>query len=137
METEEIKSETNGNGSGAYQEHRGGKFAVGNPGKPKGAVVKVSVKVREAIVQFLEDNIDQVQSDFKALKSPNERLKFISEILPYAAPKLSAVQVEAQGDFSHKIEITWNEPANNVPNTNNQGSNGELQGVQSGLPDNS
>lgn len=131
METKEI-TETNGS-------HRNsdGTFGPGNPGKPKGATVKVSVKVREAIVKFLEDNIDQVQDDFEALKTPQDRLKFISEILPYAAPKLSAVQVEAQGDFSHKIEITWNEPNNQLPDPDHQGSNGKLQGIQSGLQDNS
>lgn len=100
-----------------------GKFTTGNPGKPKGAVVKVSVKVREAIVQFLEDNIDQVQSDFKALKSPKDRLQFISEILPYAAPKLSAVQTEHSGEVGHRIEITWSEPGNNkISNTTDKGS---------------
>jgi len=87
-----------------------GRFGIGNPGKPKGAIVKVSVRVREAIVQFLEDNIDQVQADFKQLKSPKDRLQFIAEILPYAAPKLSAVQTEHSGQVEQRIEITWNEP---------------------------
>lgn len=130
----EDKSLTETNG---INRNPDGTFGVGNPGKPKGAVVKVSVKVREAIVKFLEDNIDQVQSDFKALKSPRERLQFISDILPYAAPKLSAVQTEIQGDISHKIEITWNEPTDKLPDTHHKGSNGELQGIQSGLQDNS
>lgn len=113
-------------------EYRGenGKFKEGNPGKPKGAVVKVSVKVREAIVKFLEDNIEQVQDDFKALKTPKDRLQFISEILPYAAPKLSAIQTEHSGEVGHKIEITWNDPRDiKLPDTHDQGSNGELQGV--------
>lgn len=100
-----------------------GRFGKGNPGKPKGAVVKVSVKVRESIVKFLEDNIDQVQTDFKSLKSPKERLQFISEILPYAAPKLSAVQTEHSGEVGHRIEITWNEPGDNsVQNPADQSS---------------
>lgn len=103
-----MESETNGNNRDDK-----GRFGIGNPGKPKGAVVKVSVKVREAIVQFLEDNIDQVQSDFKALKTPKDRLQFISEILPYAAPKLSAVQTEHTGEVGHRIEITWSEPTDN------------------------
>lgn len=99
-----------------------GRFGKGNPGKPKGAVVKVSVKVRESIVKFLEDNIDQVQNDFDTLK-PRERLQFISEILSYAAPKLSAVQTEHTGEVGHRIEITWNEPGDNsVQNTTNQSS---------------
>ena len=52
-------AETNGELRG-----ENGKFLPGNPGKPKGAVVKVSVKVREAIVSFLESNVDKIQDDF-------------------------------------------------------------------------
>jgi hypothetical protein len=113
-----MESETNGENRDKL-----GKFAPGNPGKPKGAVVKVSVKVREAIVNFLEDNIDQVQADFKALKTPKDRLQFIAEILPYAAPKLSAVQTEHSGEIGQKIEITWNDPRDHkVPDTGDQSS---------------
>lgn len=110
-----------------------GTFGKGNPGKPKGAVTKISVKVRESIVNFLEANVDAIQKDFDALK-PKDRLQFVAEILPYAAPKLSSVQTEIQGDISHRIEITWNDPPTRDGNeeilpTNHQGSNGELQGV--------
>lgn len=128
-----AESENNGNGSGAYQEHAGGKFIAGNPGKPKGAVTKVSVKVREVIINFLEANVENIQRDFDTLR-PREKLQFVAEILPYAAPKLSSVQTEIQGDISHRIEITWNDPptgnghANLLP-ADNKGSNGELQGV--------
>lgn len=110
-----------------------GKFAKGNPGKPKGAVVKVSVKVREAIVSFLEKNIDKIQDDFDTLK-PREKLQFVAELLSYAAPKLSAVQTEVKGDFHHKLEITWNEPGDiDLPNPQDQSSNGVIQSVQGGL----
>lgn len=125
------ESDNNGNHSGAYQEHKGGKFVAGNPGKPKGAVTKVSIKVRESIVNFLEANVDKIQADFDKLK-PRERLQFVSDILPYAAPKLSSIQTEIQGDISHRIEITWNEPNEpgiEVLGTNDKGSDGELQGL--------
>lgn len=101
-----------------------GRFGKGNPGKPKGAIVKVSVKVREVIVRFLEDNIDNIQKDFDTLK-PREKLQFVSEILPYAAPKLSAVQTEHTGEVGHKIEITWNDPRDiKLPDTGDKGSAG-------------
>lgn len=80
-----------------------GTFAAGNPGKPKGATTKVSVKVREAIFAFLESNIDAIQEDFDKLK-PRERLQFVSDILPYAAPKLSSIQTELSGEVTHRIE---------------------------------
>ena len=125
-------TETNGTDRSAK-----GTFLPGNPGKPKGAVVKVSVKVRESIVSFLENNVDKIQSDFDTLK-PRERLQFVAEILAYAAPKLSAVQTEMKGDFHHKLEITWNEPGSSyIPNPSNQGSNGELQSFQIGEENNS
>jgi len=80
-----------------------GTFGKGNQGRPKGAVTKVSVKVREAIFNFLEANIDAIQEDFDKLK-PRERLQFVADILPYAAPKLSSIQTEIQGEVNHKIE---------------------------------
>lgn len=114
-----------------------GRFGKGNPGKPKGAVTKVNVKVREAIFAFLEKNIDSIQDNFDRLK-PREKLQFVAEILPYAAPKLSSIQTELSGNIQHSIEIIWNEPGDiKLPDPENQGSNGELQGIQSGLPDNS
>ena len=99
-----------------------GTFGKGNPGKPKGAVTKVSVKVRESIVNFLEANVDKIQEDFDKLK-PRERLQFVSEILSYAAPKLSAVQTELSGEVKHSIEIIWNEPGDSkLPDTQDQSS---------------
>jgi hypothetical protein len=79
-------------------------FAKGNPGKPKGAVNKVSQKVRESIVEFLENNVDQIQMDFDTLK-PRERLDFIADLIPYAAPKLQSIQMDHSGDIS--LEITF------------------------------
>lgn len=119
--------ETENNGS---QRNENGTFGIGNPGKPKGAVTKVSIKVREAIVNFLEANVENIQKDFDTLK-PREKLQFVAEILPYAAPKLSSVQTEIQGDISHRIEITWNDPPTgnghaNLLAADHQGSNGKL-----------
>lgn len=111
-----------------------GTFGKGNPGKPRGAVTKISVKVRESIVNFLESNVDKIQSDFDKLK-PGERLKFVAEILPYAAPKLSSVQIDQETNISGGITIKWEEPR--IQDSLHQSSNGELQGLQSGIPDNS
>lgn len=111
-----------------------GRFGVGNPGKPKGAVVKVSVKVRESIVNFLESNIDKIQEDFDTLK-PRERLQFVSEILAYATPKLSAVKTENETKLSGGINISWSEPE--LHNPENKGSNGVVQGSESRIQDHS
>lgn len=79
-------------------------FEKGNPGKPKGAVNKVSQKVRETIVQFLEDNIETIQTDFETLKA-KERLEFIERIIPYAVPKLQSIEMDHSGSVN--VEITF------------------------------
>ena len=84
-----------------------GRFAPGNPGKPKGAVTKVSVKVKESIFKFLEKNTEDIQDSYDKLK-PAEKLRFIADIIPYAVPKLSSVQTEIQGEIVGKWEVTLN-----------------------------
>lgn len=81
-----------------------GKFQIGNPGKPVGAVNKVSQKVRESVLKFLENNIDTIQADFKTL-NPKERLQFMAELIPYAAPKLQSISMDHSGDIN--LEITF------------------------------
>lgn len=111
-----------------------GKFIAGNPGKPKGAMINASVKVKQCIFDFLERNVESIQESYDALK-PIEKLQFIANILPYALPKLSSIQSENNTKLSGGINIRWSEPG--IRHTLNKGSNGELLGLQSGLPDNS
>lgn len=86
-----------------------GTFGPGNKFSAGRGANKVSTKVKESIVKFLEDNVDQIQESFDKLK-PSDKLRFIAEILPYAAPKLSAIQVEQETKLSGGISITWEEP---------------------------
>jgi hypothetical protein len=111
-----------------------GRFTNGNPGKPKGAASNASAKVKNAISKFLEDNIEKVQESFDTLK-PIEKLQFIANILPYAVPKMSSIQSENETNLKGVIKIEWGEP--DLPDPKNQGSNGELQSFQGGVPDNS
>ena len=101
----------------------GGRFGKGNPGKPKGAVTKVSVKVKEAIVDFLERNTDKIQGDFDKLK-PRERLQFIADILPYATPKLQSIQSEVDQNITGGITIKWEEP--DLSDRQGKGSDGDV-----------
>lgn len=80
--------------------HSNGTFAIGNPGKPHGAVTKVSVKVKESIVLFVEKNVDAIQASFDKLE-PKEKLDFISSLLSYTIPKLSATQIDASLEINH------------------------------------
>lgn len=96
-----------------------GRFGLGNPGKPKGAASNASAKVKEAIVNFLENNVEQIQDSFDKLK-PLEKLQFIANIIPYAIPKLSSVQSENETHLSGGINISWQEPP--IRNTGDKGS---------------
>ena len=98
-----------------------GTFGKGNPGKPKGAVTKISVKVRESIVNFLEANVDKIQADFDTLK-PRERLQFIAEIIPYAAPKLSSTQIDGKIDAG--LTIRFADPGDYIYPSTDQSNTG-------------
>lgn len=104
--------------NGGYRDDKG-KFAPGNPGKPKGAASNASAKVKEAIVNFLENNVEKIQDSFDKLKD-REKLQFIADILPYATPKLSSIQSENDTHLSGSITISWEEPE--LPNSQDQGS---------------
>lgn len=99
---------TENNGDNSDRDEKG-KFALGNPGKPKGAVSNASAKVKQAVVDFLERNTENIQESFDKLK-PAEKLRFISDILSYATPKLSSIQSENETNLSGGITIKWEEP---------------------------
>lgn len=107
------------NNGGNTERDESGRFKPGNPGKPKGATSNASAKVKNAVVDFLERNTENIQESFDKLK-PAEKLRFISDILPYATPKLSSIQSENETNISGGITITWQEPP--VRNTGNQSS---------------
>lgn len=83
-----------------------GKFLPGNKVASNRGPNKFSSKVKDAIVNFLENNIDAIQEDFDSLK-PKDRLQFMVDILQYAAPKLSSIQSEVDQKVEHSggIEI--------------------------------
>lgn len=106
-----------------------GKFTTGNPGKPKGAMINASVKVKQCVFDFLERNVESIQQSYDTLK-PIEKLQFIANILPYALPKLSAIQSENETNITGGITIKWEEP--NLQVGQDQSPASDLQGIQSG-----
>jgi hypothetical protein len=66
-----------------------GKFESGNPGRPKGAKNKINTELRELIQKLFDDNYQTIQDDLEALE-PKDRLKFLSDLLPYLLPKLQS-----------------------------------------------
>jgi hypothetical protein len=109
---------TENNGDNSARDEKG-RFGVGNPGKPKGAVSNASAKVKQRVVDFLEANTEKIQESFDKLK-PVEQLRFISDILPYAVPKLSSIQSENETNVSGGITISWQDPK--LPDTDDKGS---------------
>lgn len=100
-----------------------GRFKAGNPGKPKGATSNASAKVKNAVLEFLERNTENIQDSFDQLK-PAEKLRFIADILPYATPKLSSVQSENETNITGGIVIKWEEPT--IHNTPDKGIDGVI-----------
>lgn len=113
-----METEKNGD-----QRDEKGRFGAGNPGRQKGTPNRVSQKVKDAIVGFLEDNMDKIQADFDKL-SPAQRLNFVAEVLPYATPKLSNVQSEVEQKIEGAIIIRWEEP--NIQPGQGEGPTGQL-----------
>jgi hypothetical protein len=74
------------------------KFQKGNPGRPKGAKNKVNAQMRDLIQQLFDDNFDTIQEDLESL-DPKDRLKFLSDLLPYLLPKLQSTT------HSQKIDL--------------------------------
>lgn len=111
-----------------------GKFKPGNKASSGRGPNKVSSKVRESIVAFMEANVDAIQESFDELK-PKEKLEFISSILSYAVPKLSSTQIE--GEVKAGITIRFEDPGNYVYPAQDQGDNGIPESLQPGISDNS
>ncbi len=80
-----------------------GKFEIGNPGKPKGAKNKVNTELRELIQKLFDDNYQTIQDDLEALE-PKDRLKFLSDLLPYLLPKLQSTTHTKEIDLDGMTE---------------------------------
>lgn len=75
-----------------------GKFEKGNAGRPKGAKNKASGQMRDLIQQLFDDNFDKIQEDLESLEA-KDRLKFLSDLLPYLLPKLQSTT------YSQKLDL--------------------------------
>ncbi|AEL26870.1 hypothetical protein [Cyclobacterium marinum] len=80
-----------------------GKFEKGNPGKPKGAKNKINTEVRGLLQKLFDDNYQTIQKDLEILE-PKDRLKFISDLLPYLLPKLQSTTHNTEIDLDSMTE---------------------------------
>jgi hypothetical protein len=75
-------------------------------GRSKGTPNKITADVRQALQSFIDANIHSVQSQFDELEA-KDKLKFITDILPYLVPKLQPTQVSTPPE-SEDVIITLN-----------------------------
>ena len=69
------------------------KGQTNNPnGRPKGIPNKVTTDLRQWITNFLEENREQIQEDWKALE-PKDRIVLFEKLLKYALPTLQATSL--------------------------------------------
>ena len=79
------------------------KFEKGNPGKPKGAKNKINTQMRDLIQKLFDDNYQAIQEDLEALEA-KDRLKFLSDLLPYLLPKLQSTTHSQELNFDSMTE---------------------------------
>lgn len=74
------------------------KGEVRNPnGRPKGSTNKATTQLREMITKLVEREFDNVDTLLLQLE-PKERAKFLTDLLKYAVPALSSINMEATVD---------------------------------------
>lgn len=79
-----------------------GRFAKGNPGRPKGAKNKAAQEIREAFEKLLTNNLSNMEiwlSDVAA-ENPEKALEFMARFAEYSLPKL------ARQEVSHELPDT-------------------------------
>ena len=88
------------------------KGKTNNPkGKPPGALNKISRGMKITITEFLQERWPDVISEFDKLKG-QDKVKFYLELLPYAVPKMQAVQVDME--LEEAVEFAQNSPEPSV-----------------------
>jgi len=65
-------------------------------GRPKGSSNKATSKVRDSFTKLLEDNLEQLKSDFKELE-PKDRIKLFLDLSKYVIPQLKQTDLTTKG----------------------------------------
>ena|SRR5690554_2580320 len=88
-----------------------GQFAKGNTvgGRTQGSKNKITQKIRESFLYFIEGNLDQMQADFDDLE-PKERFKILLDMARFIIPTLKTIEFGnvldelSESDFRELIE---------------------------------
>ena len=70
------------------------KGRTNNPaGRPKGSPNKITTELRTRINDFLSENWDIIEKDFKTL-APRERAMLFEKLLQYCVPRLQSTDID-------------------------------------------
>jgi len=77
-----------------------------NPkGRPKGIPNKATTDLRERMKQFLDDNFDLIEMDFKKL-SPERRVALFEKYAKFILPSLQASRVDISIDKMSEEQVS-------------------------------
>lgn len=78
------------------------KGRTNNPaGRPKGIPNKTTGQLRESITQFIEDNFEEVEKDWRKL-NPKDKLNFYRDLIQYVIPKMQSADITNHNDLTVK-----------------------------------
>ena len=80
-----------------------GKFENGNAGRPKGAVNKSTLLMKDRIQSLFDNNFEKIQEDLESLEA-KDRLKFMTDLMPYLMPKLQSTSYSQSIDLDGMTE---------------------------------
>ena len=78
-------------------------FQKGNPGRPKGSKNKSPQFMRDRIQALFDNYFELIQEDLESL-NPRDRLKFLTDLIPYLLPKLQTTTFSQKIDFQELNE---------------------------------
>jgi hypothetical protein len=88
-----------------------GKFENGNAGRPKGAVNKSTLVMKDRIQSLFDNNFEKIQEDLESLEA-KDRLKFMTDLMPYLMPKLQSTSysqsIDLEGMTEQELDILIN-----------------------------
>jgi hypothetical protein len=73
-------------------------------GRPRGVANKTTTDLRQWITSFLENNKEQLQSDWQTLE-PRERILLFERYLKYTLPSLQSIPSEYYNNEALEIRI--------------------------------
>lgn len=85
------------------------KFKKGKPktgGRAKGTPNKTTEQLRSMVMDFVSDNMANIQKDFDQLQ-PRERIKVISDMMKFVLPTLRAMEKHEAPQGVDEIKITF------------------------------